>query len=181
MKRPPFHTRLIGHPAVSGPMGIATLAVTGQAAFQDSSSWPLAIFALLVMVPVSNANLRRKHYLAWKRQWEGMAEPGRQPAQPKTQKGRPWIGVGLLALLGLFFAANASDPTYALALVWLIVAAAISGSVAGITALVKRASKATPSRADTVAICVRGALLPVPDLRRAYGAVPLHCQRVLGR
>ena len=96
-----------------------------------------------------------------------------------TSTKKPSLGCSMLAVLGLFFAANADDPVYGFALVWLIIAVAI----AGLFALARRGGTPTPARhsaSGTVTICVGAPLMPVPSLRHAYLSMPDHCRAVLG-
>ena len=174
MKKP-NGAMLFGHPAVAGSSILATFgALCGCA--QNFSLWPIALGIGFLTHLTLQANLQRTKYLVWKREWDSMAAPVAPRAATRPPANRKWLGIAMLAMLGLFFAANASDPVYAMALAWLLVTA----TIAGIAALVLRkpgtGKRPKAPRAATVAICIQKPLLSAPRMVDAYRALPPHCQ-----
>ena len=164
---------------IAVPVVLTTIGTIGIA-FSYADWWPVALLMLYPASVVVRANTARTDYLNWRKAWESMGEP----AEPAPRSGhaparrRPWLGGLMLAGIGLFLLANASDPLYRIALAWLVAAVAI----AGLAGLIWRPKAARRHRDKTVAVtvCVGVPLMPVPSLRQAYRAVPEHCLTVLG-
>jgi hypothetical protein len=175
MKEPGPIDMAVGHPAVVVTGSVLTLGAL-VAALNDGGWWPIFTLLAIAMVPICKAAEARQAYLPWKREWDGMAWPAmprqRAPASP-TAKRR--AGIAMLILLGLFFAANARDPAYAGALIWLVLACAIAAVVA---AVVKRRQPkpAGEAQSQAVTICTHKPLLMMPTMLDAYRALPPHCQ-----
>lgn len=176
---PPSSTAMqLGHPLVATP-ALCGFAWAVIRACYDPSLWPVVIILLCVIGPIANAKRKRDQYRAWMRQWDAMAEPQEPSRRIPSSKVKRWIGVAMLMLLGLCFATHASDPLYAGALVWLVLAVGIAALVAVVRNRLKHWPAARAKDAP-VAICIRQPLMPVPRMRDAYRALPSHCRILLG-
>lgn len=171
MKRPRFAMYVIGNP-VALLLAIALLLFGIYRWTQDSASWPLTAIALACVSLSSNASTRIDAYRDWKREWDGMA------SSQVRHKASPLLGMLLVIGLGLFLIAHAREPIYAMALAGLMLSIIMAG-LAWLAVRVKsarqRAAARTPKAQPNVMVCVRGPLLPVPELRDAYRALPPHC------
>jgi uncharacterized membrane protein YfcA len=176
---PPKDAMVFGHPIVAVPVTLTTIGIFWAAFSQGAGWWPLALLLLWPSYAVAKAGMARAAYLNWKRAWDGMAEPAKrkQPRGNGRKRGRPWLGVLMLAGLGFYFLTHASDPVYAVALVWLIVTLA----VASLAQLIwrSRGNSARKGKDVPVAVCIARPLLSVPSLEKAYRGLPDHCRAVL--
>jgi hypothetical protein len=172
MKEPNHITLTLGHPLLAGPGSIVAMGCF-IAALQDASWWPAAIIAFLIVAPVARLAEQRQAYLRWKREWDAMAGPqAPRQATPASGTAKRIVGIALLILVGIFFAANARDLVYAGALVYLVMAVAIAALAA------KMFGRRKPPLAKAnqpVTMCVRHPLLAVPRVADAYRALPPHC------
>ncbi len=174
MNKPPFKTMVLGNPVVG-------LTIYGLGAFalyqwtQNGDAWPLGVGALYAMSAASRAGEQADAYRTWKRAWDAMGEA--PPARPyRTAAWRALLGMAIVGGIGLYLAAHPDRPGYPFALAWLILGCVVMALVAMIRALMRRPKRAAKAKVDVVAIAVTRPLLPVPDMRRSYAALPEHCQ-----
>lgn len=181
MKRPPMQRWLIGQPIVSiivFLLGIGALYLC----YLDPQLWYLGLFAIGAMAVAGKASREVRAYNLWMREWEAMgpnAGSAQAPAHPAFKRAALAV---LLVVLALYLYANRDVPDYRIALICIVAALAlvVLAGVVGVARWARRgmARQKAPTT-EPVAICVRRALLPVPDLQRAYEALPDHCWRTL--
>lgn len=178
MREPPLNVRVLGHPLVAVPIGIGGLAFL-YLCWQSPGGEGLipAIITICLMAWTGKAHDYMNGYRAWKRAWDGMAEPTRRVSVGGWRKA---LGVVGIALVALYVAASADDPDYQLAMAWMVLVAIVGGVVAlwrmkrgGIVA--SRRRKAT----DALVQVVARPQVKVPSLATAYRALPDYCQRLM--
>lgn len=184
MKKPEGLKGFVGHPVVT----LALVAAGAFALFQVaiSGAWVLGLVVLVALGGVAKANREVMAYRQWKRDWDAMTpRPDAAPRQAGGKTGRVALLLIVIGLMALYLAANLDQPGFGFALAWLVG----GGAVVLVIALVRLAwsgrsvssgARVSSSGAvEPVTICVRQPLLPVPDLSRAYGALPEHCCKLL--
>jgi hypothetical protein len=183
MKKPPGLRGFAGQPVVT----LAVLGLGGFLLYQwvlDADAWLPGIVALAMMGWVMKAHSDVAAYKAWKRAWDGMDPRGAPTPLLQRPGAKPGLAVLAVLLLGLFLYANREQPEYGAAFAWLVV----GGVFVAVVLLIRRGRRGagvggSPPRAaaqmEVVTICTRKPLIAVPDLRRAYEALPEHCWRVL--
>ncbi|MBV8686892.1 MAG: hypothetical protein JOZ90_10970 [Alphaproteobacteria bacterium] len=182
MKRPEGLTGFIGQPVVTLVLVAAGAFALYQVAV--SGAWVLALVVLVALGGVAKANREVTAYRQWKQEWDAMApSPEAAPREAGGKAGRVALLLIVIGLMALYLAANLDQPGFGFALAWLVG----GGVVVLAVALVRRGRSAgaearasSPSAVAPVTICVQRPLLPVPDLTRAYGALPDHCCKLLG-
>lgn len=172
MNRPPFKTRLAGHPMIALPMTIAALG-SGYATWADIQAWPLAALMLPLAGWSLEANTVMARYKAWKRQWEDLA-PAKASHAPANRK--PWAVGVMIAATFAYVAAHADQPSYGFALGWMVIGLAVL--VAAMLWRKRRPRRAPPN--DLATVIIRRPLMPVPSLQEAYRRLPPYCLRLLG-
>lgn len=181
MKRPTMQRWLIGQPVVVA----AVVAIGCYCLYRwylDADLWFLGIAAIGAMAVAGKASREVRAYNLWMREWEEMAPNGgnaRPPAPPALKRAALAV---LLVAVAVYLYANRDVPDYRIALICVVAALALV-VLAGAVVVVRWAGRGMARRkADSVqpvTICVRRALLPVPDLQRAYEALPDHCWRTI--
>lgn len=185
MRRPKGIRWLVGQPIVTAPL-VALGAYCLYVWYRDPDAAVLGIAALVAIGWAIEANTKVTEYKAWKRAWDGMAPGGARPRMAE----HPVVRVGALIVIalgiGYHLYSNADQPGYQFGLAWLVGGLGIL-MLLGLFRLIRRAIRALPggqsrrkARAETVSICVWRPVMAVPNLKRAYEALPGHCRRVLG-
>jgi len=183
MREPPARVRFIGHPLVSVPiMGLCAFAI--YAWVQNPGAFVVGIGAIIGLMWTAKAQSTMNQYRRWHKAWDSMAEPKAASAGSPM----PRIVAGLIAVLvvGGFAAsesgaASGSGP----ALVGILgMGGILAAIVVAIRALAKRprsgkAERAATDRRDPVKVIVTRPILPVPNLKDAYAALPAHCWQAI--
>jgi hypothetical protein len=176
MKRPSTATMTFGHAAVACPVWLFTFWMIYQC-FSNGNLWPVVALLIWVGLRLNRMNDARTEYVAWERAWNGMEAGPATQSQPRPRRARPLLGSILLVGCGLFFATQANDPVYAMALAWLILTGVIVLLVWAVLAWRKRPGRVRA--AEPVRVCLKGIAMPVPSLRTAYRALPAYCARLV--
>lgn len=183
MRKPSGLKGFVGQPPV-------TLAILGAGAFclyawyNNSEAGFLGIGALLAMGWAMEANAKVAQYKAWKRAWDSMA-PGDAPVRMGDRPVVRFVAFfGMVAGVAYFLNGHIDQPGYRFGLIWLAAGVGLL-LLFGFIQLGRHAVHSSGSgrrpaaRSEAVAICVRRPLIPVPDLKGAYDALPAHCWQVL--
>lgn len=181
MREPPARVRFVGHPLVSLPiMGVCGFCLYAWS--QNPGAIVVGVGAAICLAWTVRARTVMSQYRAWHRAWNSMAEP----RAPRSLMPRLVTALIAVAVIGGFAAAESgvgSDTGPALA--GLAVIGGFTAAVAvAIWALAKRlrsgrASRARTDRRDCVTVMVTRPILPVPELKDAYSALPRHCWQAI--
>ena len=179
MREPPIRVRLIGNPLVAIPIyGLSGLALYGWS--QEPSAFIIGIPAIFCAVWTFNAQKIMGRYRDWHRAWEAMAEPKpRRPVMPRLVAGL--IAALVIGAFVLSESGMGQEVASALAGV-LVLGTALAAIAVALWALMKRLRSRTrgvTDRRDCVAVVVTRPILPVPDLKDAYNALPEHCWQAI--
>lgn len=179
MKEPPIRVRLIGNPLVAIPIyGLSGLALYGWS--QEPGAFIIGIPAIFCAVWTFNAQKIVGRYRDWHRAWEAMAEPeARRPVMPRLVAGL--IAALVIGAFVLSESGMGQEVASALAGV-LVLGTALAAITVALWALMKRLrsrSRGVTDRRDCVAVVVTRPILPVPDLKDAYKALPEHCWQAI--
>lgn len=172
MKPPEWKDAVLGHPA-------AGLPIVGLSCFilylwsNDMALWPAGIGAIISLRAVALASAKRYKYRAWKRAWDSYADTPQRRAMPNKHI----IGVTLcIVVIGLLMGQPA-QVQHAVALLGITAGVAIL-ILLGLRRLAQASGRRRTSRTQTVTICVRRPVFPVPTLEDAFRALPDHCLRM---
>jgi hypothetical protein len=180
MKRPNFHTMLLGHPVVAAPAALCAGTVLFLA-YRDGDAPGIGLLAALMLAATGKASQEAGAYRQWKAEWDAMADG----SAPRTQEN-PILG----ALLWCALVAGAwflwPDATHHLVhhtlgwvgrhpTIWLIPAL----FVLSILVRCLRRHRNRTRRAAPVKVVARP-LLPVPSIADAYKALPDYAKHLIG-
>ena len=178
MREPPLSVRALGHPLVTVPVGLGGIAFL-YACWQMGGDAALpAIITLMVLAWVGKANDHMNGYRAWKRAWDGMAQP--RAGRSSTGWWRKPLGMIVIALVVVYLAANDQQPEYRLALGWMMLVASVA-VVIGLWRVVRgkmSAPRDRRSKNHVVTICARP-MTKAPPLVAAYQAMPDYCHQLM--
>lgn len=181
MRRPAGIRWIAGQPLVTLVVVLVSLFAL-YVCVAAPGGWLLAIVPVVTLWWVVNANSDVAEYKAWRRAWEGMG-PDSAPRRV-ARSAFKWVAwLLIVGSVAWYLYANRDLPEYRLALLWMGAVAAIA-MLAALVQLARRARggvrKAKPGASvEPVSICVDRPIIKVPDLRRAYAALPAHCRQVL--
>ncbi len=178
MNKPPFGTRILGHPLVGLPIFGFGAFVLYQCT-QDTSNWPLGLGAMGAISATLRASEKAEAYRTWKLAWDSMSD-----APPRSGRmGRVFRGLVGIALFGalLFFLIGHSDkPEYSIALGWVILVGGLSVFAMLVIRLWRsRRLKPKAAKAPVVTVAITRPIYAVPDMRQCYRKLPKHCQALL--
>lgn len=180
MREPPIRVRLIGNALVALPIyGLSGLALYGWS--QEPGAFIMGIPAIFCAVWTFNAQKTMREYKAWHRAWEAMAEPkARRPVMPRLVAGL----VAALVIGAFVLTENGRGTEVASALAGVLVLGTALAVAVAVWALMKRLRMRERKRAvtdprDCVTVVVTRPIVPVPDLKDAYRALPEHCWQAI--
>lgn len=178
MKAPPLRVRIVGHPLVTVPIWVGGVAMLYGCWCAGGDGLVGGIPTAALLIWSGKANQWANSYRAWRRAWNGMAEA---PARGPAGWGRTLPVFGLIGLVAYYLASHVDQPGYRFALGWMVAVAGLAAVAGAGRTMWRRAGRGAGRRRNQpVQICPRLSL-PVPSLDQAYGALPPHCQVLLGR
>lgn len=185
MREPPARVRFIGHPLVSTPiMGLCGFAIYAWS--QNPGAMIVGVGGIVGLMWTMRAQNTMNQYRRWKRAWDSMGEPA-APRQVGPLLGK--LAVAALVVGGFALAGSGAMPSGGgAALGGLVLIGAVVAGIVGLAMLGRRLGGATslPTRrrknADQtklVRIAQSKPILPAPDLKAAYDALPAHSWQVI--
>lgn len=178
MNKPPFGTRILGHPLVGLPiLGLGAFVL--YQCTQDTSNWPLGLGAMAAISATMRASEKAEAYRTWKMAWDAMSDA---PA-PSGRVGRVLRGLVGLVLFGaliLLLIGHSDQPAYSIALGWVLLVGGLGVVALLVTRLWRsRRRKRKAIKAQPVALAIARPIYAVPDMRQCYRKLPEHCHALL--
>lgn len=178
MNKPPFGTRILGHPLVGLPIFGLGAFVLYQCT-QDTSNWPLGLGAMGAISATMRASEKAEAYRTWKLAWDAMSDA----PPPSGRLGRVFRGLVGFALFGaliLFLIGHSDQPAYSIALGWVLLVGGLSVLAMLVTRLWRaRRRKTKAAKVQPVTLAIARPLYAVPDMRQCYRKLPEHCLALL--
>ncbi|MEA3015191.1 MAG: hypothetical protein QOD42_3736 [Sphingomonadales bacterium] len=181
MKRPPASRWFLGQPIVA--TAVVALGCYGLYRwYLDAELWFVGIAALGGIVAAGNASKEVRQYTQWMREWEALgpnAEAAKAPAHPALKRAAL---AAMLVPVIFYLYTNRDVPEHRIALICIgaSLALLVVSMLVDMLRWARRGIRRRQAAAtQPVAICVRRPVLPVPDLQRAYEALPDHCWRTI--
>jgi hypothetical protein len=167
-------TLILGHPVVSVPLFLGGAAILFACWQLGSDGFGPAVVVLICLARVAHCTQQVSEYRAWKRAWDGMAEPGRTLVRIRPRRLAE-LGIGLLLAVYASLKLDSGELELSPAI------AAIPLALFALWAAARWLCRRVPRgrRSDCVSVAVGASLMRVPTLAQAYRALPPHCQRVL--
>jgi len=174
MKRPPFKTRIIGHPGIAGPVTLAS-GIATVAGLYNGSAVPLFIAAPVAMA-VLKANEQVVAWRRWSAEWEAMAP---NPSRKRTRMRDVLVLVAIIAAVITTMQMDSDTRQMAATIIGLLVG--VGAILFVLHKTVRWISARRRHRAGPFTVTVIGRpVMPVPSLHDAYRALPPYCQALLG-